>query len=66
MNHLVQDVCRPRVTDEQNAVSCPRCHNRGKWATFDGITYCTVCRFWYEGYGPYRPQRAGQPAERAQ
>ena len=55
MNCTVQDVVRPDVTSEQNAVACPRCDTRGTWATFDGITYCTRCRFWYAGYGPYKP-----------
>jgi hypothetical protein len=55
MNRTVQDLVRPDVTAEQNAALCPRCGGRETWATFDGITFCRVCRFWYAGYGPYRP-----------
>ena len=33
---------------------CPRCGSNN-WKERDGLTYCSKCKFWYEGYGEFRP-----------
>lgn len=47
---------RPDSAALRNAVLCPRCGQRGTWDTYDGVTFCVACRFWYSGYYPYTPR----------